>query len=470
MKLTQWLIAKLLFGFTLFFAAGAPPAIGGDDASGVDAGDLGYGDGDSHTEVAPDTTDGSDADKTHAGDDSDTERLGDRNARPEEHEEPELKEFKGLASSRLRTYIKEAPGLAQVFKEHPEVQTKFEATLRRDAAYREAFPTVAEANQMRQTFPNGMEDVRALQEDIQETEQLDRDFYGRDREGNYPGHTRMLENMFENDREATLAMLRSVPNQWAKLDPASYNEAFSQIIGRTFTEFGIPEFVSELVTAAKDAKQDGIATQAQKLLNWLGRFTAEKPRPSAAEEKLARDRAELNRERAERSRQDTAGFNREFLRDSRKLQTDIIQAHPAIKRLASVQGISAEKKQRIVEEIRGRMEKLLARSPSFMKKLRPAYDARKLDETLNLQKTAWSQQWLLNKMVREVLKIETPQMIQSSRDAVRRRMPPKAPVKAGESKPAGTQPPKKIGGRWYRDGGKGAPFTTAEILANKHQQ
>src|SRR5579864_7196592 len=93
-----------------------------------------------------------------------------------EKEEPELSEFKGAVSARLRSIVKQAPELGQVFQKYPKLQEQVEAVFRRESALREIFPTVAEARMMRDQFPNGQADVQALLEDVQEIEQLDKSF------------------------------------------------------------------------------------------------------------------------------------------------------------------------------------------------------------------------------------------------------------------------------------------------------
>ena len=117
------------------------------------------------------------------------------------------------------------------------------------------------------------------------------------------------------------------------------------------------------------------------------------------------------------------------------------------------------------------MEKLLAKSPSFMRKLRPAYEGRNLQETMTLQKAAWAQPWLLNKMVREVLRVETPAMVESNREAVRRRAGAPAarvPAKAGDTRDTRPSKPYRQGGQWYKP--DGSRFSTAEIMLGKHQE
>lgn len=444
--------------FGMFFAAGADALadVGSGDTGGdTGAADTGIGD----TGYGADVPDDTPADDT---------AVIDRPEPAKPTEEPEVQEFKGSVSARLRGLVKQSPKLAEAFKENPKLQEQIEATFRREAALREVFPTVAEARQMREKFPNGLADVQQLEQDVKDVEELDNDFYTRDNEGNYPGHAKILDNMFRDDREAAVSLFKNLPKEWARLDRDSYNEVMGRIVGATIANAGISEFIGELLEQVGDNK--GLKAGLQKLANWANGYLSEKPRPSAEEERLSRDKANFQRQQADRDKEDGQRFHNSFVAQSRKLQADIVKSHPAVKRLLENKAIPDQKKSDIVEQIRKNIESLLGKSPSFMRKLNPAYHSRNLEESMTLQKAAWSQQWLLNRMVRTVMGKEIPQMVSNNREAVRRRAGApiaKPPVTTGDKASKG---PKQIGGRWYRDGGNGAPFTTAEVLAGKHLQ
>lgn len=462
--LLKWLLNHFLFAGTMFFAAGSPALTdagagagetGGGDPSGEETAagdDIGYGDDAPADEVPPE-----------GADDTKPEVVASK-------EEPEISEFKGLVGQRLVNLKKQAPELAQVFQKYPKVQEQIEAVFRREAALRDVFPTVAEARQMRETFPNGLADVQTLQESVQQLDALDKDFYTHDSDGNYAGHAQLLNNMFTDDREAAVALFKTLPREWARLDRDSYNEVMGQIVGSTLVQKGIPEYIQELQESAKEAKQDSLASSLGKLLNWANGYTKEKARPSPEEERLSQDRAKFSRETQQRAQADQQTFARSYVAESKKLQLDIINKHPAMARLATVKTITEGKRAEIAEKIRQKTEKFLGKSPSFMKKLTPAFHGRNLAETIALQKAAWSQQWLLNKMVRDVLRVETPAMVEQNRESARRRAGTpanKVPVKTGDANKS-PKGPRQVGGRWYK--GDGTPFTTTEIFAGKHLQ
>jgi len=391
----------------------------------------------------------------------------------DDKEEPQLKEFHGMVSAKLRSIIKDAPELAQVFKKYPAVQARFERIARREAALSEVWPTIAEAQQMRDEFPNGQADVQELRNEAKEIVELDNAFDTPGEEGDYPGHEQLIKNFVDRDKTAAIALFKRLPIEWAKVDKESYNDVMRQVVAATFQSRNIPDFINRTIADAKKADNLELEEFATTLFNWVDGFFKEKPKPSEEEQRLARDRAQLAKDRQKDSRDSQQRFHATFRSESMKLQTDIIKSHKVIQKLMTIKSVPQEKKDAIVNGIRSAMEKFLSKSPSFMNKLRPAYQKQNLQETTALQKNAWSQAWLLNRMVRMVLQKEVPQMVSSNREAVRRRAG--APVrsaapanKPGEKRDAAPTRPYQKDGRWYKPDGR--PFTSAEILAGKHEQ
>lgn len=466
----------------MFFAAGAAVGDqGGTDLGGYDLGGEGEGGADSTDSETDDGGAGGEAsnssDATERGEhESDVQSDADRNRteqKPKVNEDPDAKEFTSQVSGRIRNMVKAAPELTAIFKAHPEIQNSIEAGFRERAAYKEVFPTIAEARQMRDQFPNGIADVQALQSDVKEVEQLDTHFYSQDQNGNYPGHTEIIGNMFTDDPAAAAAFMRTVPKEWHRRDPDSYNEVMGQIVGATVNsrewQSRLQE-VREFVAGGGDVKQ--AAAAIDKIEREMLGYTQGKAKPTEAEERLAEREKKFKTDTTQQQKQEQGRFHQTFVGESRKLQVATIGAHPAITRLQNLvktKAMTQEKYDKIVGEIRLKMEQFLGKSPSFMRKLKPAHASRNLQETLNLQKAAWSQQWLLNRMVRSVLQVETPGMVQANRGSQRR-----AATSQQLSRQNGIQQNRsqertknyQENGRWYRP--NGSPFTTSEVLAGKH--
>ena len=133
-------------------------------------------------------------------------------------DDPDAKDFAGHVSNRIRNLVRKSPELGKVLTASPEIRAAIEAPMRRDLAFREIFPTVAEARAIRDRFPNGLQDVQALEADVKEIETVDNLTYTAGPEGNYPGHAELIGNVHKADPKAFTALARSFPREWHRLD------------------------------------------------------------------------------------------------------------------------------------------------------------------------------------------------------------------------------------------------------------
>jgi hypothetical protein len=405
--------------------------------------------------------------------DTEGDRQESTEQKPEDKEEPELKEFGGLVSARVRGLLKQAPELGQVFNKYPAVKATFEKILRRETAFSEVWPTLAEAKTMRETFPNGQADVQELMSEAQEIRTLDKAFDDRGQDGTYPGHGELIKNFVERDKNAAIALFKRLPKEWAQIDRDSYNEIMGKVVAATFASRQFPEQLDELLEVASTLDNPQLLKGLTKLKNTVDAYFAEKPKPSEEEERLRREREEFNKDREKSTQEGRRAFHTSFVTKSKDLQRGVITNHPAIKKVMAIKSLEG-KRDSIIEQIRTNCEKFLSNSPSFMNKLRAAYNSQNMSELESLQKAAWSQPWLLNRMVRQVLQKEVPAMVSNNRDAVRRRsgtpvQPKKPVVNSGDRRPAApTGPYKDAGGAWrHKDGSR---MSTAEVLSGKHLQ
>ena len=391
--------------------------------------------------------------------------------RQDQQEEPDVKDFAGHVSSRILNLVKKSPELGQILTKNPEIRDAIEAPMRRDLAFREIFPTVAEAKAMRERFPNGLQDVQALESDVQEIEEIDNLTYNRDQDGNYPGHGKLINNVYEGDRDAAIALFKTLPKEWARLDRDSYNEVMGKIVGATLTGTGTWEQLVELREyAAGTEGLKGIVPTLDKILNRLHGFVEER-QPTADDIARQRERQNWERERAQNNQQSQQQFDRTFGDNNIKLQREVIGQHKVIQRLATIKNLTPQKRQEITEKVRVKMEKFLSNSPSFMRKLKEAYQSRNINTANEIQRAAWNQQWLLNRMIRDVLKVETPQLINRNRATVQQRAGTttvKKPDTTSRDEGKGndnyqkrTQPFKE-NGMWYK--ANGTRMTTIEAI------
>lgn len=456
-------LAYWLFAFTMF-AAGAPAlgaegggegaaGDGGEGAGDIDLGDGGEGDG----------GEGEGAIEGEIVDDLDPD------APKEKQKVDETADFKSLVSRRLLTLKKEAPELTGIFQKYPKVQEQVEAAFRRDMAYRELYPTVAEAREMREQFPNGMADVQQLMGDLEELGQVDVKFQTRDANGAYAGHAALVQNLFIQDRPAAVALMKTVPKEWARQDPESYNEVMGQIVGATLARAEIPDWLAELKQVATEAKQPALAASLDKMLRWAQGYLKGKPAPTEEERRLQGREEEFRRAQNETKTQDFNRFKTTFFSESEKLQQNIIRKHPAMAVTLQQKSLTEAKKKEIVSKVQTRIREHLKGSPAFMKKLTPLYHAGNLDEAIKLQRVQWSYPWMLNKYVRQVLAEETPGLVKQNREKTRTAgaTSQRPPAKAGTTQqPTKRTAPYQEAGFWKK--ADGSRFSTAEILRGLH--
>ena len=464
-----------LFAFTMFAAAdvslggdGGADAGAGDGGGGgaVDAGDLDDGAGEGGGEEGADGDQGGgEDDGLESGLDDEAAGSRDREGQKQSEVDKDTADLKGLVSRRILALKKEAPGLTEIFKAHPKVQEQIEAAFRRDMGYRE-LGTIADFRAFREEFPGGMQDVQQLREELSEVEQLDQNFYGRDAQGNYTGHTNLIANLFNDDRDAAVALFRSVPKEWARLHPESYNEVMSSIVGATLARAEVPEWLAECRDAAKAAKQDGLAASLDKLARWATGFLKQKQAPSEEERRIQTQREQLQREGNQRKQEDFTRFKQTFFSESEKLQLSIIRKHPAMAETLATKALSDQKKNEIVRAVQAKIREHLKTSRAFMSKLRPAYHSGNLEESLKLQKAQWSYPWILNKFVRSVLAEQAPSLVRQNRERARgasaSQRPPANRGSQSQSKERPRTEPYKENGVWLSK--EGRRLTTSEIL------
>jgi hypothetical protein len=467
----KYLLRYLLFGMTTFAAADVALGGGGDgNASQTsDASDAGEG-------VSETSDFGQEDGGIHEQSDSVSESISESGDQQDQQhqQQPEIDketgDLKGLVSKRLLALKKEAPELTGIFQKYPKVQEQVEAAFRRDMAYRELYPTVAEARQMREQFPNGMADVEQLLTDVGEVEQLDQQFYQKDAQGNYSGHAAIVQNMFNDDREAAVHLFKTLPKEWARLDPESYNEVMGQVVGATLQRAELPEWIEELRDAARAGKQDALAASLDKMLRWASGFSRRKAEPSEEEQRLQGQREQFKRETSERQKQDFNRFKTSFFAESQKQQQAIIKKHPSVAEMLQTKAIPEAKKAEIVSKIQAKIRDHVKTSRAYMTKLRAAYNSGNLQESLTVERAQWNYPWILNKFVRAVLAEETPNLVRQNQERTRgAAQPQRRPEQRQQSQRREEHTgPYQEGKVWHKK--DGSRFTTAEILRGLHLQ
>jgi hypothetical protein len=114
------------------------------------------------------------------------------------------------------------PELKAMFKD-PKVGPQVRDLYYRHAAYQQVFPTVAEARGMRELFPNGIEDAKAVLENAEQLERFDELFYSENPED----RAQFVASLHREDPEAFAGLIQSLPDTLYQMDPALYKQSLA---------------------------------------------------------------------------------------------------------------------------------------------------------------------------------------------------------------------------------------------------
>jgi hypothetical protein len=389
--------------------------------------------------------------------DSATEQTESEEESPEEPAltEEELAEFRGSAGARLREMYKQAPGLKELVDKYPKVRDQLGVLARRDAALRDQNLTVAELKEYRERLPNGLQDLNTIEQELGELGTIDNAFY----QGN---GGELINHMWSADPQATIKTLKAVPQLWARLDPDSYNEAFSAIIASTLSKDRIADVALRAYNRAKQAGDQAGQDDAADLYNYLQSFGKKAEDESPAAKRLREKEEAFNRTTQESAKRSAESFNATFIAESSKFQREAISQNPIFKKLP--QGVSEAKKARMVDLIRSQITAHLQRSRAFMNQLTPAYNSMNLAKALEIQKgpQGW-QPWIVNMYVRKVLAEETPGLIEGTNAANAKKRQAAARTGISNRAPAKQQTPAGKQDKRSRP----SDFTMEEIMSGK---
>ena len=381
-------------------------------------------------------------------------------AKPADGQQPseELKEFDTSAGARLREMVKKAPELNAVLAKYPDLKNSIAAAFKIQAATRELFTNVAEMRELRQALPNGIADIKAMETEIAEVEELDRNTYAKSADGKFPGHAAVVENIHKENPEAFDSLIDAGLRHWSKVNPEAYSNTLSQIIGSTLQServFGHLQLLSDAAQASGDAK---VIELVKPLKDFLDGFQPGQRRELSPEaKKIQQDRQALQTERQKDTEAKGAKFTDDVKRGFSSLRRKAIEDHRLIKALPA--SINPQKKERMLQDIVGRITEHLKNTPRFMGPMKRAFASMNLDEVLKLEKAAFSQQWLINQYVRKVLEEETPNLV-TAKTAGSKTAQPAAP-RTSTSK-NGSKPAYKVGKNWFH--GNGTPMTTSDVI------
>jgi hypothetical protein len=383
---------------------------------------------------------------------------------PPQEKGEDLGEYQGMVSARLRSFTAKSPELAAALAKDPNLKNALEGTFRRDAAYRELFPTVAEARQFREMLPNGMEDLRELMSTVQEIEQLDGGLDDKGPDGAYIGHPKIIRDIWANSKEAAPALMETALREWPREDRESYNRIMGEVVGASLVASNVPFYMEQLGRAAEASKDPNLINLVADLAARLGGFMQDQGgrQPTAEEQRLRAQREQFNRERQDNDKRTLGEFNSTLGQQTRQMHSEIIGNHDLIKRLPST--MPAKDRADLITEIGRRLHTAMNANQAFVRKFNALHAARNGKGCLDLARNVASQPWMLNRFVRQVLMEKNASLVSSRNGAPAQRSTQPAPRVNGQ--PAKPTKPYQIGKQWYHADGR--RMDAAEVLSGRH--
>lgn len=276
-----------------------------------------------------------------------------------EPKEPEVEE--------PATETVEPAELKELFKANPQLRTAYYA----EKAYREVFPTVAEAREVKTLFPGGLEDAKAAATSREDLERFDNLFYS----DNPQDHAEFIRTLHEEDPGAFAHLARAFPDVLAEIDPRAYREDTSQ---------RMEGVLRNLASAHSDDQnlQNAIAVISHKLFGRTSPEQRPSPRDSALQQ---RERHVEQRERDWNQRQ-FSDF-RERVDKAADTEADKL-IRSTLDGLLKESPASDKAKQRMTGEVEEQIRATLKADRGFLAQLRRAVRSGKMDEAHQQQLVA----------------------------------------------------------------------------------
>ena len=227
---------------------------------------------------------------------------------------------------------------------NPEIKPELQRLWDQHQAFREIFPTVAEARAVRELFPGGAADAKAVLSKAREMEQSDQLFFSRD-----PYAQRELAaNMLAMDPQAFGAMLKVSSDLVREKQPELYQAFTSGLATQALAGEGFHEHLGMIAQALENNDLHSLQRLASQLVQWVsGNGGSTGQRPPLAEAKTQREQM-LERELNSLTLQQSATFSDSINRtvipqidgEIHKLIEPVAKGLPAYAREGAVQSLA----------------------------------------------------------------------------------------------------------------------------------
>ncbi len=147
---------------------------------------------------------------------------------------------------------------------NPEIKAELQRLWDQHQAFREVFPTVAEARAVKELFPGGSEDAKTALVKAREMEESDQLFLSRDPQA----HRDLAANMLQMDPHAFSAMLQVSADLVRERQPELYHAFASGMAHQVLTGEGFPQHVRGLIQAIENGDLNSAHQLASQLSVW----------------------------------------------------------------------------------------------------------------------------------------------------------------------------------------------------------
>jgi hypothetical protein len=301
------------------------------------------------------------------------------------------------------------PELREMFKANPKLRDAWFS----ERAYREVFPTVREARELKEIFPGGVEDARLLRDASETLQHLDGLYVANSEES----HQALARELAELAPEAYPNFVIQAANHWAARDPEGYRETmratFAEELPGWIAEQRLPDHTQALLQALERGDTDQAKALAQQQLEWTRRVGV----PQRAEPGRGQD-PEIERLRAQLAERDA----RDRQQAEESLRSDVTNRY-----VTEVKGFlekavptaSQRARDKMVGEVVNAINQSLASSPAFMAQLNQLKASGQMQEAANFVIARAKQ--LLPQAGRRILNEWTTEILAANKTTVQKK-------------------------------------------------
>ncbi len=255
----------------------------------------------------------------------------------------------------------------ETFAAHPALKDIFF----REQAYREVFPTLAEAKALRERFPT-IEDATAAIQARQDLGRVDELFES----GDPRSHVELISWLQQRDPQAFRTLAATFGQQLASLDPQTYQQIAARMVSASLSDQRLPEHLDWLVQAAEKQDLSAVKFLAGQLAAQLNGWRQAGPTGNGAKQtQLSPAEAELARREQALAEREAQVAGSSFAWVLEKVNADVergVQQSVDGKVAELLPGAPAGARQKIATEIYRELDAVLKKDHGLLQQVKSA--------------------------------------------------------------------------------------------------